>query len=97
MYIYAKSLKIKTVNIPIIVPADILIALNESEAELKEHFQVGIAMMLYHQGKLTLGKAIQLSGLSRFEFEEALAKNKIPVSMLSAEQVFEDADKLKGL
>lgn len=87
----------KTVNIPVVGPADILIALNESEQELKEHFQVGIAMMLYHQGKLTLGKAIQLSGLSRFEFEKALAKNEIPVSFLSAEQAFADADKFKYL
>ncbi|MCB0592804.1 MAG: UPF0175 family protein [Lewinellaceae bacterium] len=87
----------KNISIPIEVPSDILIALNESEQELKNHFQVAVAMMLFQEGKLTLGKAIQLSGLTRFEFEKSLSKNKIPVSNLSVEQIMSDAGKLKDL
>ena len=87
----------KNISIPIEVPSDILIALNESEQELKKHFQVAVAMMLFQEGKLTLGKAIQLSGLTRFEFEKSLSKNKIPVSNLSVEQIMSDAGKLKDL
>ena len=73
------------------------VALNESEQELKNHFQVAVAMMLFQEGKLTLGKSIQLSGLTRFEFEKSLAKNKIPVSNLKMEQIISDVDKLKDL
>ena len=87
----------KNISISVDVPSDILIALNESEQELKDHFQVAVAMMLFQEGKLTLGKAIQLCGLTRFEFEKSLAKNKIPVSHLSVEQIMSDADKLKDL
>ena len=87
----------KNISIPIEVPSDILIALNESEQELKNHFQVAVAMMLFQEGKLTLGKAIQLSGLTRFEFEKSLSKNKIPVSNLNVEQIMSDAGKLKDL
>jgi len=29
---------------------------NESEQELKSHFQTATAMMLYQEGKLTIGK-----------------------------------------
>jgi len=87
----------KNITIPVDIPSDMLIALNESEQELKYHFQVAIAMMLFQEGKLTLGKAIQLSGLTRFEFEKSLAKNKIPVSDLNIKQIMSDVDKLKDL
>ena len=87
----------KNITIPVDVPLDMLIALNESEEELKNHFQVAIAMMLFQEGKLTLGKAIQLSGLTRFEFEKSLAKNKIPVSDLNIEQIMSDVNKLGNL
>lgn len=87
----------KNVTIPVNIPSDVLIALNETEQELKNHFQVAIAMMLFQEGKLSLGKAIQLSGLTRFEFEKSLAKNKIPVSDLNIEQIMSDVNKLKDL
>jgi predicted HTH domain antitoxin len=54
-------------------------------------------MMLFQEGKLTIGKAIQLSGLTRFEFEKALTKNNIPISNQSIEQVFSDMEKLSDL
>ncbi len=85
------------ITIPIDIPSDILIALNKSEQELKIHFQVVIAMMLFQEEKVTLGKAIQLSGLTRYEFEKSLAKNNIPISNLNIEQIMCDADKLKNL
>lgn len=87
----------KSITIPVEIPADIMIALNESEQELKNHFQVALAMMLFQEGKLTIGKATQLSGLTRYTFEKALAKNNIPVSNPSFEQVMADVEKLKGL
>lgn len=59
----------KDVTIPIDISADIMIALNESEQELKNHFQVAVAMVLFQEGKLTMGKATQLSGLTRYAFE----------------------------
>jgi predicted HTH domain antitoxin len=84
----------KNITIPVDIPSDMLIALNETEQELKNHFQLAIALMLFQEGKLTLGKAIQLSGISRFEFEKSLARNKISVSDLTIEQIVSDVDKL---
>ena len=87
----------KNIVIPVNISPDIMIALNESEKELKNHFQVGIAMMLFQEGKLTLGKAIRLSGLTRYEFEKSLAKNNIPISNPSYDQVISDIKKLSDL
>jgi len=87
----------KNITIQVDIPSDLLVALNESEQELKSHFQTATAMMLYQEGKLTIGKAIQLSGLSRFEFEKSLAKNKISVSKLDIDQIMSDVEKLSDL
>ena len=87
----------QNITIPIDVPSDLLIALNESEQELKSHFQTVIAVTLFREEKLTLGKAIQLSGLSRFEFEQALVKRKIPISKVDVEQIIADAKKLRDV
>lgn len=54
-------------------------------------------MMLFQEGKLTIGKAIQLSGLTRADFEKGLAKSKISVSELNKDQIFSDIEKLKDL
>ena len=87
----------KSITVPVDVPVDVLVALNESEQELKKRFQVAIAMMLFQEGKLTLGKAIQLASVSRFEFEKSLVKNKIPISNLSFDQIMSDADTISDL
>jgi predicted HTH domain antitoxin len=87
----------KNITISIEIPSDLMIVLNESEQEIKSHLQASIAMMLFKEGKLTLGKAIQLSGLTRFEFEKLLAKNKIPISELKVEQIFDDFEKIQEL
>ncbi len=86
----------KNITIPVELPHDLLIALNQSEKELKLQFQTVLALWLFQQGKLTLGKAIQLSGLTRYEFERALAQSRIPVAELDVEQIFSDADKIAG-
>lgn len=87
----------RNITIPVEIPSDMFVALNESEQELKSYFQTATAMMLFQEGKLTIGKAIQLSGLTRFEFEKALSRNNIPVSLLNADQIILDAEKLRDL
>lgn len=83
-----------TITIPLEVPSDILVALNETEDSLKNEFQTNTAILLYQRGKLTLGKAIQLSGVGRYEFEKKLAVSKVSVSNLTIGQIFDDVEKL---
>ncbi len=87
----------QNVMIPVNISSEIMIALNENEQNLKNYFQTAIAVMLFQEGKLTIGKAIQLSELSRYEFEKELAKKNIPVSNPSLNEVFSDMQKLSDL
>ncbi len=83
--------------IPITIPAEIMIALNESESELQNYCQASIAIMLFEEEKLTIGKAVQLSGLGRYEFEKQLAKRNIPIVNPNINDVFTDMNKLREL
>lgn len=85
----------KTQTITIDFPFDILLALNETEVELKQGIKISLAMRLYKLQKLTIGKAAQLSGLSRFEFETILSENEIPISNLTINDIMDDIKKLK--
>ena len=67
-------MSIQTISVDF--PNDILLALNESENDLKKRIKVTLAIQLYKLQKLTIGKAAQLSGMSRFQFEKELSKNE---------------------
>lgn len=82
-------------TISIDFPDDILLALNESENDLKNRIKVTLAIQLYILQKLTIGKASQLAGLSRLEFENELSRNKIPISNLTKKDLLGDIEKLQ--
>ena len=44
---------------------------------LEEASQLDAAIVLYQEGEVTLGRAAELAGIHRFEFEEALAARGI--------------------
>ena len=85
----------KTISISI--PDDILIALNETEEELGHDMKVYTAIWLYQKGKLTIGKASELADMDRYSFESLLAENKIPISLLTEEDIENDVIKLRKL
>lgn len=85
-------MSIQTISVDF--PNDILLALNESENDLKKRIKIILAIQLYILQKLTIGKAAQLSGLSRLEFENELSKNKIPISNLTEKDILNDIEKL---
>ena len=83
-----------TKRISIYLPAYILLTLNKNENELKKDIKISLAINLYRVQKLTIGKAAQLCGLSRFEFETLLSENEIPISNLNIDDVLADSQKL---
>ncbi len=84
-----------TQTISIDFPSDIFLALNETESEIKQRIKISLAVRLYKLEKLTIGKAAQVSGLSRLQFESLLSENEIPISNLNIDDVIADKEKLK--
>ena len=84
-----------TQMITIDFPSDILLTLNKNENELKQDIKLALAIRLYRLQKLTIGKAAQIAGLSRLDFETLLLENEVPISNLTIEEVMNDGQKLK--
>lgn len=84
-----------TQSITVDFPSDILLTLNENENELKQNIKLSLAIRLYRLQKLTIGKAAQIAGLSRFDFETVLSDNGISISNLSIDDVLNDIQKLR--
>ena len=76
-------------------PSDILLTLNKNENELRQDIKLALAIRLYRLQKLTIGKAAQIAGLSRLDFETMLSENEVPISNLTIEDVMNDGQKLK--
>ncbi len=84
---------LQTINIDL--PADILLTLNESEEELKKRIKISLAIQLYAQQKVRIGKAAQIAEMPRLQFETLLSEHKIPISLLELDDVLGDIEKLK--
>jgi len=84
---------LQTINIEL--PSDILLTLNESEFELKKRIKLSLAIQLFTQQKITIGKAAQIADMTRFQFETLLSEHNIPISNLEIEDVLNDIEKLK--
>jgi len=77
------------------LPSDILLTINETESELQQRIKNSLAISLYVQEKVTLGKAAQIANLSRYAFESLLSSNNISISLLEFQDVLNDMSKLK--
>jgi predicted HTH domain antitoxin len=84
-----------TQTITVDFPSDILLTLNKNENELKQDIKLSLAIRLYRLQKLTIGKAAQIAGLSRFDFETVLSDNEISISNLTINDVINDIQKLR--
>ncbi len=84
-----------TQSISLDLPSDILLTLNQNETELKQNIKLSFAIRLYQSGRLSIGKASEIAGISRYDFETFLSENNFPISNLTLEDVLNDIEKLK--
>ena len=74
------------------LPQDVLDSARVTIPELRTE----IAVWLYAQGRLSVGKARELAGMSLWEFRHLLAGRKLPVH-LAAEDLDDDLAALSAL
>ncbi len=66
-------------SITLDIPNNIHEALHVSPAEAEKRLKLELAMALYAQNALSLGKAAELAGLDRFDMNDVLAERGIPM------------------
>jgi predicted HTH domain antitoxin len=66
-------------SITLEIPNNIHEALHVTPAETEPRLKLELAVALYAQNALGLGKAAELAGMSRFELNDVLAEREIPM------------------
>jgi len=77
-------------------PDSILDIFNISEDKFPAELKTQIALFLYEKGKISFGKARELSGLTVWEIMEKLKENNIPIRY-DIEEFKEDLKIIKDL
>lgn len=70
------------VSLSLEIPDDVSHAMRLPPAETKSRLQLELAISLYAQEILSLGKAAELAGISRLELNDALARRGLPMHYL---------------
>ncbi len=70
----------KTERIEIDLPEDIIFTMRglEKPEEVKKKLKIALAILLFQENSISLGKATELSELSRVRFMEVLKEHGIP-------------------
>jgi predicted HTH domain antitoxin len=77
---------------PLTIPDEILAAADITELELKQE----LALTLFQQERLTLGRASSLAGMSQREFQRLLADRRIPIHY-GVEEFKQDLETLRQM
>ena len=68
-------------------PDDLFAASGLSKEALERELLLKLAVGLFEDGEMSLGKAARLAGISRTEFMAELARLKVPVINLDEEEI----------
>lgn len=82
----AEELKIK-------YPAGFEFAVHMTKDELEQHIRLMAALKMFELGKISSGKAAELSGMSRVEFLETCGRYHVSVFNYSPEEIEEEIKK----
>jgi predicted HTH domain antitoxin len=77
---------------PLTIPDEVLAAAHMTELDLKRE----LALTLFQQGRLTLGRASSLAGMSQLEFQRLLADRRIPIHY-GVEEFKQDLETLRQM
>ena len=72
------------------LPASFEDAVHLTEAELADHIRLMAALKMFELGKISAGKAAELSGLSKAHFIRACQRYKVSVYNYPDEEVAEE-------
>lgn len=78
------------------IPEDILYSLNENIAEFTSQMRLLTALQLFKNHKLSLGKAVELSGLNKEHFMFELDRYEIPLIDYDAQELDEELLRLEN-
>lgn len=66
------------VDVTVSIPDDLGAVLAGTSEQLEARVQIDLAVQYYREGLVSMGRAAEMSGLRRGEFERAVAERQVP-------------------
>jgi predicted HTH domain antitoxin len=82
-----------TYQLTIEIPQTVKTLMPDVDQEVKKF----LAMKLYQNHSISMGRAAEIAGINRIDFEFLLAENNIPIPSQTYEEVIADADRIARL
>ncbi len=80
-------------TITVQVPDELLQDLAASPADLDREIRLAAAIHLYSRGLISQGKGAEITGLSRWDFIQALGRALVPACQVTAEELTEEVER----
>jgi predicted HTH domain antitoxin len=74
------------------VPDSAFSALRRSPQEFAREMRIAAAILWYHQGLVSQGKAAEIAGLTRADFLDALFRARVPACQVTAKELKEELE-----
>lgn len=94
MELEEKNIKIKMETITIDLPKELIHVFKIRQKDLSKAVRESLAVELYRDGKISLGKAAEIAKMSKWEIFELLAAKKVPLQYYP-EDLEQDIETLK--
>ena len=78
------------------IPDDLWVILKIDKKDIPKAVKLYLAIELYREGKISLGKASEIAGITKEDMMEVLSRKKIPINY-DVDDLKEDVEKLEGL
>ena len=84
-----------TLSLTLNLPENVSWVIQSTDIESDVRVALGIKYYLEH--RISIGKAAELAGMDRIDFETYLSQHRVPISLLTYEDIMHDLDNMKDL
>jgi predicted HTH domain antitoxin len=88
-------MKMQTVTLNL--PENVSWVIQSSEIGLERDIRIALGIKYYLEQRISIGKAAELAGMDRIDFETYLSAHQVPISLLTYDDIMHDLDNMKGL
>jgi predicted HTH domain antitoxin len=79
------------------LPETVSWVIQSSDIDIEHDVRVALGMKYYLDQRISIGKAAELAGMDRIDFETYLSEHQVPISLLTYDDIMKDLDNMKDL
>ncbi|GHU99135.1 hypothetical protein FACS189483_08030 [Spirochaetia bacterium] len=79
------------------LPENVSWIIQFSDIDLERDVRIALSIKYYIEERISIGKAAELAGMDRIDFETYLSEHQVPISLLTYDDIMHDLENMKDL